>query len=95
MVQPVTEGAPLFSLESDKSATEVESPATGVLRVLKPVGRSLSGGDRHRPHRITAFAGVSARGSVRVCDEPRRSRYSVAKKPLIARNTAPPMNAGV
>ena len=36
----VTEGAPLFSLESDKSATEVESPATGVLRVLKPVGES-------------------------------------------------------
>jgi pyruvate/2-oxoglutarate dehydrogenase complex dihydrolipoamide acyltransferase (E2) component len=33
-----TAGAPLFSLESDKSATEVESPATGVLRVLKPVG---------------------------------------------------------
>jgi pyruvate/2-oxoglutarate dehydrogenase complex dihydrolipoamide acyltransferase (E2) component len=34
----VTAGAPLFSLESDKSATEVESPATGVLRVLKPIG---------------------------------------------------------
>jgi pyruvate/2-oxoglutarate dehydrogenase complex dihydrolipoamide acyltransferase (E2) component len=34
----VTAGTPLFSLESDKSATEVEAPATGVLRVLKPIG---------------------------------------------------------
>lgn len=36
----VKAGAPLFSLESDKSVTEVESPASGVLRVLKPVGES-------------------------------------------------------
>jgi len=34
----VAAGAPLFSLESDKSVTEIESPASGVLRVLKPVG---------------------------------------------------------
>ena len=33
-----TAGAPLYSLESDKSATEIESPATGVLRIVKPVG---------------------------------------------------------
>lgn len=36
----VAAGAPLFSLESDKSVTEVESPASGVLRVLKPIGES-------------------------------------------------------
>jgi pyruvate/2-oxoglutarate dehydrogenase complex dihydrolipoamide acyltransferase (E2) component len=36
----VTAGAPLYSLESDKSATEIEAPATGVLRVLKPVGET-------------------------------------------------------
>ncbi|HMK84499.1 MAG TPA: lipoyl domain-containing protein [Steroidobacteraceae bacterium] len=37
---PVAAGAPLFSLESDKSVTEVEAPASGVLRVLKPIGES-------------------------------------------------------
>lgn len=37
---PVSAGAPLFSLESDKSITEVEAPASGVLRVLKPVGEA-------------------------------------------------------
>jgi pyruvate/2-oxoglutarate dehydrogenase complex dihydrolipoamide acyltransferase (E2) component len=36
----VTVGAPLFSLESDKSTTEVEAPASGTLRVLKAVGES-------------------------------------------------------
>jgi len=36
----VAAGAPLFSLESDKSTTEVEAPASGVLRVLKAVGES-------------------------------------------------------
>ena len=36
----VAAGAPLFALESDKAATEVESPASGVLRVLKSVGES-------------------------------------------------------
>jgi pyruvate/2-oxoglutarate dehydrogenase complex dihydrolipoamide acyltransferase (E2) component len=36
----VTAGAPLYSLESDKSATEIESPATGVLRIMKPVGEA-------------------------------------------------------
>lgn len=29
------EGQPLYTLESDKSAQEVESPASGTLRVLK------------------------------------------------------------
>jgi pyruvate/2-oxoglutarate dehydrogenase complex dihydrolipoamide acyltransferase (E2) component len=32
------EGAPLYSLESDKSTQEVESPATGTLRILKQTG---------------------------------------------------------
>jgi pyruvate/2-oxoglutarate dehydrogenase complex dihydrolipoamide acyltransferase (E2) component len=36
----VAAGAPLFSFESDKSVNEVEAPASGVLRVLKPVGES-------------------------------------------------------
>jgi pyruvate/2-oxoglutarate dehydrogenase complex dihydrolipoamide acyltransferase (E2) component len=40
----VTEGAALFSLESDKSTTEVEAPASGVLRILKPVGESYTVG---------------------------------------------------
>jgi pyruvate/2-oxoglutarate dehydrogenase complex dihydrolipoamide acyltransferase (E2) component len=40
----VAAGAPLFSLESDKSVTEVEAPASGVLRVLKPIGESYAVG---------------------------------------------------
>jgi pyruvate/2-oxoglutarate dehydrogenase complex dihydrolipoamide acyltransferase (E2) component len=34
----VTEGQPLFLLEADKSSNEVEAPATGTLRILKPAG---------------------------------------------------------
>lgn len=34
----VTEGQPLFSLESDKSTNEVESPGSGSLRILKQPG---------------------------------------------------------
>ncbi len=34
----VTEGDPLFSLESDKSTNEVEAPATGTLRIVIPTG---------------------------------------------------------
>lgn len=34
----VTEGQPLFSLESDKSTNEVESPASGKLRILVQPG---------------------------------------------------------
>lgn len=30
----VTEGQPLYALESDKSAQEVEAPATGTLRII-------------------------------------------------------------
>jgi pyruvate/2-oxoglutarate dehydrogenase complex dihydrolipoamide acyltransferase (E2) component len=36
----VTEGQPLYALESDKSTQEVEAPASGTLRVLKAVGES-------------------------------------------------------
>jgi len=32
------EGQPLFALESDKSTNEVESPATGTLKILKQPG---------------------------------------------------------
>jgi len=30
----VTEGQPIYALESDKSINEVESPASGVLKIL-------------------------------------------------------------
>jgi pyruvate/2-oxoglutarate dehydrogenase complex dihydrolipoamide acyltransferase (E2) component len=40
----VTEGQPLFVLESDKSATEVEAPASGVLRILKPTDETFEVG---------------------------------------------------
>ena len=40
----VNEGQPLFSIESDKSTTEVESPATGVLRILKAPGETYEVG---------------------------------------------------
>jgi len=30
----VMAGQPLFSLESDKSVTEIEAPATGILKIL-------------------------------------------------------------
>jgi pyruvate/2-oxoglutarate dehydrogenase complex dihydrolipoamide acyltransferase (E2) component len=32
------EGQPLFALESEKSTNEVESPATGTLKILKEPG---------------------------------------------------------
>ncbi len=34
----VTEGSPLYSIESDKSVQEVEAPASGKLRVLVQAG---------------------------------------------------------
>ena len=36
----VTEGQPLFLLEADKSANEVEAPASGVLRIIEPAGET-------------------------------------------------------
>ena len=40
----VEEGAPLYELESDKSLQEVESPATGTLRILKSVDETYEVG---------------------------------------------------
>lgn len=40
----VTEGEPLFSLESDKSTNEVEAPASGVLKILKQPGETYEVG---------------------------------------------------
>lgn len=40
----VTEGQPLFSLESDKSVNEVEAPASGTLRILKQPGETYEVG---------------------------------------------------
>jgi pyruvate/2-oxoglutarate dehydrogenase complex dihydrolipoamide acyltransferase (E2) component len=34
----VQEGVPLYSLESEKSVQEIESPATGRLKILKEPG---------------------------------------------------------
>lgn len=40
----VEAGQPLFSLESEKSVQEVESPATGTLKILKPVDETYEVG---------------------------------------------------
>lgn len=39
-----TEGQPLFALESDKSTNEVDSPATGTLRIIAAVGETYEVG---------------------------------------------------
>ena len=36
----VKEGEPLFSLESDKSVNEIESPASGTLKIIAAVGET-------------------------------------------------------
>ena len=36
--QSVTAGQPLYLLEAEKSANEVEAPASGTLRILKQPG---------------------------------------------------------
>lgn len=38
------EGQPLYALESDKSTQEVDSPATGTLRILKQTGETYDVG---------------------------------------------------
>ena len=40
----VTEGQPLFLLEADKSANEVEAPASGTLRIQKEAGETYEVG---------------------------------------------------
>jgi pyruvate/2-oxoglutarate dehydrogenase complex dihydrolipoamide acyltransferase (E2) component len=34
----VQQGQPLYSLESEKSVQEIEAPASGTLKILKPAG---------------------------------------------------------
>lgn len=38
------EGEPLYALESEKSAQEIESPASGTLRIVAEVGQSYEVG---------------------------------------------------
>jgi pyruvate/2-oxoglutarate dehydrogenase complex dihydrolipoamide acyltransferase (E2) component len=40
----VKEGQPLYSLESDKSAQEVEAPASGRLRIIARIGQTYEVG---------------------------------------------------
>jgi len=40
----VTEGQPLYSLEADKSTNEVDSPASGTLRIVGQVGETYEVG---------------------------------------------------
>ena len=40
----VTEGQPLYLLEADKSANEVEAPASGTLRISKEAGETYEVG---------------------------------------------------
>jgi pyruvate/2-oxoglutarate dehydrogenase complex dihydrolipoamide acyltransferase (E2) component len=40
----VTEGQPLFSVESDKSTNEVEAPASGVLKIMSVPGDTYAVG---------------------------------------------------
>lgn len=40
----VKEGQPLYSLESDKSVQEIDSPAAGTLKILVPVGETYKVG---------------------------------------------------
>jgi pyruvate/2-oxoglutarate dehydrogenase complex dihydrolipoamide acyltransferase (E2) component len=40
----VSEGQPIYSLESDKSTNEVESPASGTIRILARLGETYEVG---------------------------------------------------
>ena len=40
----VSEGQPLYALESEKSVNEIEAPASGTLRILKPAGETFEVG---------------------------------------------------
>ena len=40
----ISEGQPLYSLEADKSTNEVESPASGTLRIVAKVGETYEVG---------------------------------------------------
>lgn len=41
----VTEGQPLYSLESDKSVQDIEAPASGKLEIIGRVGDTYKVGD--------------------------------------------------
>ena len=41
---PAIEGQPLYALESEKSVQEVESPATGTLRIVAQLGETYEVG---------------------------------------------------
>ncbi len=41
----VATGQPLFSLESEKSVQDIESPATGVLKIRRAAGETCKVGD--------------------------------------------------
>jgi pyruvate/2-oxoglutarate dehydrogenase complex dihydrolipoamide acyltransferase (E2) component len=41
----VTEGTPLFALETEKSVQEIDAPASGTLRILKPIGEVFEVGE--------------------------------------------------
>ena len=40
----VTEGQPIYALESDKSTNEVESPASGTIRIHAEIGETYEVG---------------------------------------------------
>jgi pyruvate/2-oxoglutarate dehydrogenase complex dihydrolipoamide acyltransferase (E2) component len=40
----VKEGQPLYVLEAEKSANEIEAPASGTLRIMQPTGETLTVG---------------------------------------------------
>ena len=42
--EDIKEGQPLYSLEADKSTNEVESPASGKLRIVAEVGETYEVG---------------------------------------------------
>jgi pyruvate/2-oxoglutarate dehydrogenase complex dihydrolipoamide acyltransferase (E2) component len=40
----VIEGKPLFAIESEKSTEEVDAPASGTLKIIKPTGETYEVG---------------------------------------------------
>jgi pyruvate/2-oxoglutarate dehydrogenase complex dihydrolipoamide acyltransferase (E2) component len=40
----VTEGEPLYSLESEKAVEEIPAPASGRLKIIAPIGETLKVG---------------------------------------------------
>lgn len=40
----IEQGAPLYSVESEKSVQEIEAPVSGTLRIFKPAGETYEVG---------------------------------------------------